>query len=367
MGSTQNILLAIEAYSPQTITEALYALTQTESPTFLPDAIHLITTIRGRDVVRQALIYDGWLARLCKDYRIPFRTEQLHFHLITDAQGEPLWDVRSAQDNEYAADFISHQVQHFTSDPDTTVRVLLSGGRRSMTYYIGYALSLFGRPQDKLQHVLVEDCYFFLSDFYYPPPQSSWQIDRDGESFDAAQVEVLLADLPWLRLRDGLPQQLLAGKRSFSATLAAAQHQLTPPQVQLDCQHTPPKLYCANQHIPMPPVQLAFYVWMLKRCQAQAPAIHWSDTEPTPLAAQFLQTYQQLYGKTGSYEQVAKALQNGMSKAYFDERKSKLHHALNKILGKASAKTYHLQAHGSRPRTRFALKLPLEAINLDIP
>ncbi|MBU0655549.1 MAG: TIGR02584 family CRISPR-associated protein [Gammaproteobacteria bacterium] len=357
----RRILVAVEAYSPQTITEALFALSQTTQPPWIPTEVHVITTERGRDQIQQSLLHEGWLARLCADYGLPDACASPVFHLITDPQGKVLWDVRSEQDNEHTADFISQQLQAYTADPTSSVYALLSGGRRTMTYYIGYALSLFGRPQDRLKHVLVDDCYFFLKDFYYPAPQTCWQTDRDGSEFDTANVEVTLADIPFLRLRDGLPGELLAGSSSFSETIAAAQRRFVPPVVHLDW-HTA-TLTCGGKQVKMPPVQLTFYAWMLERRVKNLPPLHWTDEETTPLAAQFLNVYQRLYGITGGYEQAAKALErDGMGKSYFEERKSSVHKCLKKALGVHAAKTYCLHSHGSRPVTRFGLVLPVEVV-----
>lgn len=360
----RHILVAVEAYSPQTITEALYALSQTTQPPWIPTEVHIITTERGYDLIRQALLHAGWLERVCQDYALPAACMTPAFHLITDAQGQKLWDVRSKQDNEHTADFITRQIRDFTADPASSVCALLSGGRRSMTYYIGYALSLFGRPQDRLTHVLVDDCYFFLDDFYYPPPQTRWQQDRSGTEFDASKVEITLADIPFLRLRDGLPDELLAGSSSFSATISTAQRRFDPLSVQLDWQNA--SLRCGGVPIPMPPVQLAFYAWMLQRRMQGLPPVRWADAETPPLAEQFLTVYQRLHGLTGSYEQVAKALAgDGMTKAYFEERKSGVNASLKKALGAQVAEAYLLHPHGSRPVTRFGVRLPMEVVQLN--
>lgn len=37
-----------------------------------------------------------------------------------------------------------------------------------MGYYLGYALSLYGRAQDRLSHVLVTERYESLRDFFIP-------------------------------------------------------------------------------------------------------------------------------------------------------------------------------------------------------
>ena len=45
-----------------------------------------------------------------------------------------------------------------------------------MGYYLGYALSLFGRSQDRLSHVLVSDGYEGHPEFYYPSKNSKVNI-----------------------------------------------------------------------------------------------------------------------------------------------------------------------------------------------
>ena len=43
-----------------------------------------------------------------------------------------------------------------------------SGGRKTMTFTIGYAMSLFGRAQDSLSHVLVSGGYENIPGFWFP-------------------------------------------------------------------------------------------------------------------------------------------------------------------------------------------------------
>lgn len=360
----RRILLAVAANSPQIVTETVYALTQHTSPACMPTEIHIITTRQGEPFVRQLLCGSkpGWLAKLCADYALPPPAcSPAHIHLITDADGQALDDIRTHRDNTHAADCITRIVQRLTSDPHSQLTVSLSGGRRTMTFYVGYALSLLGRAQDRLTHVLVDQEYFFHQEFFYPPPRSVWVVRDDGSVFDASKVEVTLAEIPFVRLREGLPARLLAGNSTFSETIAAAQSRFDAPAVRLVWR--PPALQCAERVVSMPPVQLAFYAWLLERCQQQLPPIRWADVEDTPLAQQFLAVYRRLYGMNGNYEQIAKALEaDGMTKAYFEERKSSVNTALKKALGARLAVAYLIEAHGNRPITRFGVGLPAEAI-----
>ena len=76
-------------------------------------------------------------------------------------------DARSREDQEALGDFIIAKVAELTSDPKTCIHASIAGGRKTMTFYLGYAMSLFGRIQDELSHVLVvtrvwKGCPFLL-------------------------------------------------------------------------------------------------------------------------------------------------------------------------------------------------------------
>ena len=361
----RRILLAVAANSPQIVTETLYALACHTTPAWLPTELHIITTLNGANYVRSGLglEQDNQLGKLCRDYDLPYPLfSNAHIHIITDTQGKPLHDVRSNSDSTHAADFISHKVREFTADEQSSLHVSLSGGRRTMTYYIGYALSLFGRVQDRLSHVVVDSEYFFNQAFYYPPPKPIWVVRDDGSGFDAAKVEVTLSNIPFLRLRDGLPQALLAGNESFSGTIAAAQQCFDPPEVRLNWRTA--TLICGNIAVTMPPVQFAFYAWMLQRRVQNLPPVHWTDQETPTLATQFLHIYVSLFGKTGGYAIVKRTLNDGMNKTWFDERKSHTNKELKKYLGEQLATPYLLQTTGKRPRMRCGVSLPSEAVSL---
>jgi CRISPR-associated protein (TIGR02584 family) len=359
----RRILLAVAARSPQIITETIYALTQQTEPAFMPTEIHVITTLRGKSYIQQVFGEGGqrgWLHKLCDDYDLPCpAADQLKIHVITDADKQPLDDVRTGENNTAAADFITQVVQQLTADPDSSMVVSLSGGRRTMTFYVGYALSLFGRTQDRLTHVLVEDEYFFNNDFFYPPPKPTWVVRDDNTGFDASLVEVTLADIPFVRLREGLPARLLSGQTSFSGTVDAAQAELSPPRITFD--KISGVLQCGTQVVTMNHVEMSFYAMMIKRCYAGKGPLRWTDTD---LAARFLAEYRLLSGESGTYERARKTLANGMTKEYFEQRKSRINRCLREVLGKRLAQAYIIDSHGKRPSTRFGLTLSSDAISL---
>ncbi|MEN9434496.1 MAG: hypothetical protein RLZZ422_2085 [Pseudomonadota bacterium] len=361
----RRILLFVAAYSPQIITETLYALTcQTNEP-WLPTEIHVITTLKGAAVIQQQLMSTphNWLSRFCQDYQLPTLTLQPeHLHLITDTQGQALDDIRTSEDNAYAADFIMHCVRDLTADESSSLHASLSGGRRTMTYYMGYALSLFGRPQDRLTHVLVEDEYICHQGFYYPPPYSQSLTKASGEVVDATKIQITLADIPFLRLRGELPSEVMQSQKSFMDIIRATQVRFDPPKVEVCLRRA--QIYCGGVLIEFTPVQAAFYTWMLQRRKNDQTPIHWSTSEVPDLATQFLKVYELLFEHNNYYETVAKALKDGITKSWFEERKSNTNKAIITALGKTKAQPYLIQAQGKRPKTCFGIVLLIEAIEL---
>ena len=210
--------------TPQVVTETLYALMQ-QGPHALPHELHLLTTATGADRARLALLSEqlGWFARFLADYRLPAITfDARHIHVLQDDAGQPMANIRSAQDNALAADQVAELVRRFTARADVQLHVSLAGGRKTLGYFAGYALSLWGRDGDRLSHVLVSDPYESSWDFFYPTPYERIIKTQNNTLVDCALAEVTLADIPFVRLRHGLPQALLAGRAGFAQAVAAA-------------------------------------------------------------------------------------------------------------------------------------------------
>jgi len=223
---SKRILLAVSGMSPQIVTETLYALTVAEKDQpFIPTEIHLISTTTGKNRAVLELLHPqtGKFHQLCQDYGlkgIQFCAEQIY--VIPDKHGVLLDDIKTPEENEAAADFITQKVNELTRDTDSALHVSIAGGCKTMGYYLGYALSLFGRAQDRLSHVLVTANYEGLPAYFYPTPDSHLIYDRDKNPLDTKIAEVILACIPFVRLRTGLPNFLLEGSASFNDSIRFA-------------------------------------------------------------------------------------------------------------------------------------------------
>ena len=304
----------------------------------------------------------GWFHRLRRDYALPgieFALKSIH--VIRAADGQALDDIRSAADNDAAADCITRLVRELTADPGCALHVSLAGGRKTMGFYLGYALSLYGRPQDRLSHVLVSSPFESDPQFYYPSRESRVLMSRDGRPVDAREAQVTLAEIPFVRLRDGLPRHLLEGSDSFTATVAAAQRGMAAPRLLL--QSGARRVEAAGIEVGMRPAEMAFYFWLAERRQAELPAINWIDAK----AGELLSIYKKLVGPLdGGFERAEAALaKDGMTKAYFEQRKSRINSLLKDTLGPTACQSYLIHSEGRRPKTRFGL-LSLLPSQIDI-
>ena len=138
----RRILLAVTGMTPQVVTETLYALMQ-QGPQALPHALHLLTTAVGAERARLALLSEqlGWFQRFLADYQLAsIRFDASHIHVLQDAGGQPMDDIRSATDNALAADQVVDLVRRFTAQPGVQLHVSLAGGRKTLGYFAGYAL-----------------------------------------------------------------------------------------------------------------------------------------------------------------------------------------------------------------------------------
>ena len=133
-----------------------------------------------------------------------------------------------------------------------------------MGFYAGYALSLFGREQDRVSHVLVAPPFEYLPDFFYPTKKRGQVVITlpNGETVDAADAQVTLAEIPVVRLRQALPPALLSGPGSFTDAVRAAQRAVRPPELSIDLSEL--KVRAHGQVFPLPPVLLAFLVWLFE-------------------------------------------------------------------------------------------------------
>lgn len=355
----RRILLLVSGMSPQIVTETLYALTQVTKPAFVPTEVHLVSTQTGAEQARLDLLSgDRHFFNFCNDYAVDSTIFSINnIHIIHDANGHLLSDIRTPAENEASADFITRKIQELTSDTEAALHVSMAGGRKTMGYYAGYALSLFGRPQDRLSHVLVQEGYEGLRGFYYPTPKSHTIAGRNG-SLDAAKAEVSLAEIPFVRMRDGLLSHIAEGRLGFNEAITLSQQAEAEPSLLIDIpRHT---LVCQGIDVRLEKLEFAFYAWIVQR---ESPISGSEITEQgyhKIYAEEFLSTYQEIEGEMGVNDRTSEQLQNGMDKGFIDGKMSSINGKIERTLMSkrlASAYLFENLNKGKRGQSLYALRL----------
>jgi len=357
----RRVLLAVSGLSPQVVTETLYALAQRDRAT-MPNEVHLMTTSEGAERAQLLLLSrkPGWFRQLCREHGlsgVAFTPD--HIHVAQDRRGRPLTDIRTPAENEALADQITELVRGFTSEASLQLHLSLAGGRKTMGFYAGYALSLYGREQDRLSHVLVSPPPFESHpDFFYPARRPRTIQTPGRKPLDAARAEVTLAEIPFVRMREKLSSQLVKGKAGFSATVAAYNRANGPLRLRLDPLRR--HVDAGGVSLRLPPREMAFYLWMARRRQLGQPGLACPKVADRDFATAFLAEFEQWNSRESS---TRERLDAGLGPDFFSEVKSKLNAALTRA-GAASAYHVQRQMHRDAPAS-FALLLPPDRIQIE--
>ena len=356
---TTRILVCMTGTSPQVVTETLYALAHRSEP-FLPDRLVLISTLDGAELARKTLLdpETGQIFRLAREISLPLTPETVSLVCLKARNGTPLPDIRTIEENEDGADGILGTIRDLATDPNTEIHVSLSGGRKTMGFYAGYALSLYGRPGDSLSHVLVGPPFDYLPDFFYPASRPGVTLIplKNGELADSYEARLTLAEIPVVRLRPFLPDSFLSNKGSFTDSVRAAQKALLPPFMTIDVPGR--KIEAHGIILSLPPAQMAMLVWLAEARFLRNESVTCPKERPANkgYAATYLDAYNRVKGSLGGVERTAERLAAGMDKSFFEETLSKLNRSLRDLLGEEIFPHYQIERIGSRYKSyRFPL------------
>lgn len=396
----RHILLSVTGMSPQVVTETLYAIHRDKRP--WPEDIWVITTAKGANQLRAGLIAHGNLERLCRDYDRPIPNfSDGNILVVPDSEGNQVEDARTLPDHEALADFITRTVLELTSRVDADgfkpcLHASLAGGRKTMTFYLGYAMSLFARPDDCLSHVLVDQAYEGEPDFYYPTPYFQEFISRSGDRLNAADAAVTLADIPFIRHRDYLPGRFhhFHDGISFRALIDLINLGQTPDRLRITLEDAQQRLLVAGSDgktvavVPMTPANYTAYRMVIRLNQANLALLKLphKDIPDTDLAWSFMEdafsitglsfdehaTLTQLIDRladhnelrpTGIANRTLDSLRVGMRRSFFAERLNEIRVALHEYLPEKLQKLLEVRPLFLNGRKATQAELDNEGIN----
>jgi len=397
----KNTLLAVVGLSPQVVMETLYALHQFGRRV---DAIHLITTRAGKETIFSTLLpaQEGRYYRYLNEYNMDADSISFgydHIHVVTDVNGNEIEDIESEEDNERLIRLCLEMTFKLTADPDTAVFFSIAGGRKTMSVCLMLAAQLYGRPQDRVYHVLISPEFESNRDFFYPPRQSTAieLCDRNNQPYykETRYSAVNLVPIPLLSVREQLSRDELRQAPKEPASLLLNLVREEPFLLTIDL--AAGKLSYRKREMDLMPARLALYAFFALR-KKQCPRISGQD-RPSPnqranapddtsrdasgstisckgcrdcfLDFPAIATRQseitELYRQTASGREFTEMSDSGilgLTAENFNSYKGKIRRNLERAFGAQAAAQLQIASQGRRPDTRYGLMIDRERIRI---
>ncbi len=371
----QNILFLVTGMTPAIITETIWALAcdpnLDEDSRWIPDRVEVLSTEHGLNQIHSRLLENKVIEQLKQDF--PQLTHLVFddscMHSIKDEKNltSALIDLKTPEDNEFAANQINERIRQFSQEENTSLHVSIAGGRKTMGFYAGYALSLHGRAQDRMSHVLVDDKFENIPDFFYPTPKTSYVTDRDGRVWDASKAQVWLADIPFVRMKDAINEKhQLKSDDSFIEVVAKIKNSFSPASLVIDLDKGSATFNGAE--VKLPPREFAFLHWFADlRLNGQpgvvAPRVKNSDKKASQDDANYVGELTQHFTKYYSEQKSGSLADVSVDKTFFNSTASNLKAQLNEALGIEASAKFPITNHNKRGKP-FYLDIPASAITI---
>ncbi len=372
----KNVLLAVVGLSPQVITETLYALHQTHRKVH---SIHVITTRDGKEQIFAHLLAGrkGHYYRYLEDYGIDKQSIDFGphtIHVVTDQHGIEIADIRDEADNEQLLTKCLELAFRFTSDPEAAVFFSVAGGRKTMSSCLTLAAQLYGRPQDRLYHVLVTPEFESNRNFFYPPPKSELieLLDSRGEPHykETKYAKINLIHIPFVSVRERLDKALLKQPQDPGTLLLSAIKE-KPRRLVVDMVNG--KLIYIGIELDLMPARLALYAFFAlqkKNCPKQDVSSCGSCTDCFLDITQVLDSQGEiadLYARLTKTRAIDEMSDTGivqLNAENFMSYKGKIKKDLLQRFGPYALKDLEIASIGKRPNTRYGIPMDKERLEI---
>ena len=193
----QKVLIAAIGNSPAVLTETVWALAR-QKTLWIPDRVVIITTLTGKAVSEKLLLQQKGWDRLCQALakeKLPVQGKLAFgasdsIRVIGNGR-QDFDDIRTPEEGDAAADFILGVLRQYTEQPYTEIVASIAGGRKTLSALLMACMTLLGRTQDRICHVLADDVFIMQNpEFLFP------QNIREQKAAD-----IRLADIPFVRVR----------------------------------------------------------------------------------------------------------------------------------------------------------------------
>lgn len=364
----KNILLSVVGLSPQIITETLYAIYQAGKDI---NEIVVITTSQGKEKIYSNLLAgkDGSFYKFLNEYDIP--TNSILFnhdsiHVICDEHGNSISDLTNEDENRYLLKLCLEITFNLTNSDEIAIFFSVAGGRKTMSSCLTLAAQLYGRPQDRLCHVLISPEFESNHNFYYPPKinKSVKLKNKNGEIFykNTKYAKVNLVNIPFISIRKYLTNENLKQVKD-PGTLMLSLVQDVKPILRVD--FTSKKIIYKDIELDLMPAHLAlygFFVLQKKKCKKEIEMCgsctdcFLKSYEILDRQSEITDTYKKLRGSRPVNEMQGEGIVN-LDNDNLRSFKSKIKKLLETGFGSQALKEIEIASIGSRPDTRYGIKI----------
>ncbi|VGO19975.1 CRISPR-associated ring nuclease Csm6 [Pontiella sulfatireligans] len=287
MGEYKNILIAGVGLSPAVLTNTVWALAH-EKPPVVPDEVVAITTVTGRKCIESQLLDGGGWGRLCRQLeadglgtggKLAFGASD-SIRILGDGKSD-FDDIATPEQNDAAADFILKVLRQYTEDPGTRVVASIAGGRKSMSALMISCMSLLGRSQDRVCHVLVNEPYEQRMEPPFLFPEKGVKHKRGGKTYLSAKGMPVLSDIPFVRVRGWYEKEFRSIPPSYMQLVRKVQG-IAPspanyPVVRLNARQG--TMLIGKAGVDLSASEFALVYIMLNRSKKNLPPAGWLDLE----------------------------------------------------------------------------------------
>ncbi|MDF7801840.1 CRISPR-associated ring nuclease Csm6 [Pontiellaceae bacterium B1224] len=283
----KTVLVAGVGLSPAVLTNTIWALAH-ENPPVVPDEVVAITTAIGRDCITNQLVVSNACNRLFQalekqnldvEGKLAFGSTD-SIRILGDGQSD-FDDICTPEQNDAAADFILKVLRQYTEDPGTRVIVSIAGGRKSMSALMLSCMSLLGRAQDRVSHVLVNEPYEQRMEPPFLFPEKGVKHKLGGKTFLSAKATPVLSDIPFVRVRGWYEKEFNTVPPSYMQLVNQVQgiapEPINYPSVKLDAANG--TLEIGNDLVSLSTSEFALVYLMLKRIKQDRLPTSWYDLE----------------------------------------------------------------------------------------
>lgn len=232
------ILVSAMGTSPAVLTNTVWGLAH-QKHSIVPDEIVVFITKSGKELLIQRLFDDG----VWNEMRSNLKREKIEIdgklvfgatsiRVIPDAEGNEIEDLRTGDDNLRAADFMLSQLRQYTEDSETELHVSIAGGRKTISALLFSCMTLLGREQDKVYHVLLPPEFEqgVEPPFVFPEPGKTYTAKATGKKYKANKVQSELFEVPFVRMRGWYQEKFKSIPPSYRTLISKVQT-IAPPAV----------------------------------------------------------------------------------------------------------------------------------------